>query len=149
MKSAHTFSNSMRVFVMIKFIIKIEYLLVIVSLLSFLMFYGHIYSNNNLAYYKKITDIGFYGDDFESIRKKLPTKGVVGFMSNNSDPHFMRSKWFLAQYAFAPLVIDYSNKHDYMLVDADNIKTIQSVAAELGYKSITPINSQLYLLSIK
>jgi hypothetical protein len=52
------------------------------------------------------------GERFASIRESLPKRGVIGYIGQPQDsPGY----YYVAQYALAPLVVDYSANHSIVL----------------------------------
>jgi hypothetical protein len=54
---------------------------------------------------------------FDGIKKALPTRGVVCYVTNSENDFIAKKRYFLAQYALAPLVVRTSTDCDLLIGD--------------------------------
>jgi hypothetical protein len=60
-------------------------------------------------------DISKYEQRFAQCRKSLPATGTVGYISDTTDPFNRDKRWYLAQYALAPLVLKRETSYPVVL----------------------------------
>lgn len=60
-------------------------------------------------------DITLYTSRFESLRRRLPAGGVVGYLGYDGQEAQDTAMYYLAQYALAPVVVDRSDHHSLVV----------------------------------
>lgn len=64
----------------------------------------------------KTQNISYYEKRFEGLRHNLPSRGVVGYISDDTnDGEDSKARMFVAQYALAPVIIVRSLEHELVI----------------------------------
>jgi hypothetical protein len=79
---------------------------------------------------------------FAAIKLALPSSGVIGYVGENGESSL--PDYYLAQYALAPLVVDRSNQHKFVL---GNFPSLQVPASLPGLRKIEDFGNGVVLLS--
>jgi hypothetical protein len=64
----------------------------------------------------KAQRVNAYENRFDALRKILPPRGVVGYFSNCTDyDGNYTARWYVAQYALAPVIVAHSSGHQLVV----------------------------------
>jgi hypothetical protein len=94
------------------------------------------------------SNIGFFDERFGRLADKLPSSGVVGYLSDQPfGDHQSTAEYYLAQYALAPVVV--ISNTDRRLVVGNFIHaagSAQSIAAGRGLDPVADLGDGIWLL---
>lgn len=78
-------------------------------------------------------DISRYEKRFVAVKSTLPTRGVIGYISDCSDMHNINciEGFYIAQYALSPIVLVRSSKPTLVLANFHNADVITGKSAKL------------------
>lgn len=116
----------------------------IVVLVASILLSNVIWSTQLLMDYKAVRqsdEVTIYEQRFKGLKKALPPHAVVGYISDRpvADMRFdsdESAKYYIAQYALAPILVDYSTNHRFVVGNFHNSRNVHKAVSD---KPLIPI----------